>query len=72
MNNPNDWCVAWSNLSKTVHVAKEEQILNVNSTAVLDGQQGFAVFRRELTRDQAERVANAMQAMVNAKNEVAA
>ena len=72
MNNPNDWCVAWSNLSKTVHVAKEEQILNVNSTAVLDGQQGFVVFRRELTRDQAERVANAMQAMVNAKNEVPA
>lgn len=70
MNNPNDWCVAWSNLSKTVHVAKEEQILNVNSTAVVDGRQGFAVFRRELTRDQAERVANAMQAMVNAKNEV--
>lgn len=70
MSNPNDWCVAWSNLSKTVHVAKEEQILNVNSTAVLDGKQGFAVFRRELTRDKAERVANAMQAMVNAKNEV--
>ena len=45
MSNPNDWCVAWSNLSNTVHVAKEEQILNVNSTAVLDGQQGFAVFR---------------------------
>jgi len=60
MTDPTDWCVMFSQTTRQVMTGRKEDVLNLNASALLDGQPGFAIVRMDMTRDQAERYARSL------------
>lgn len=61
---PADWCVLWLNKTGQVFVARKEDALNYNASALMNRAEGGAIVRMDLTRSQADRHAQAMQEFV--------
>jgi hypothetical protein len=72
MTDPTDWCVMFSQTTRQLMTGRKEEVLNLNASALLDAQPGFAIVRMDMTRDQAERYARSLAPVVSIKQKAAA
>lgn len=69
---PTDWCVMFSQATRQLMTGRKEEVLNLNASALLDAQPGFAIVRMDMTRDQAERYARSLAPVVSLRQKAAA